>query len=50
MRQVKIEDLNKELETLLGREQELERLIAEASSLRQMNVFRPRIRWITERK
>jgi len=50
MRHAKIEDLNKELETLLGREQELESLIAEASSVRQMNVLRPRIRWITKKK
>jgi hypothetical protein len=39
MRELKIEDFRKELETLSAREKELERLIAEESSFRQENVI-----------
>jgi hypothetical protein len=38
MRELKIEEFSKELETLSAREKELERLIAEESSVRQENV------------
>jgi hypothetical protein len=38
MRELKIEGLRKELETLSAREKELECLIAEESSVRQENV------------
>jgi hypothetical protein len=40
MRELKIEEFSKELETLSSREKELERLIAEESSVRQENVIR----------
>jgi hypothetical protein len=40
MRELKIEQFSKELETLSARQKELERVIAEESSVRQENVNR----------